>query len=95
MEFCVPVAKNGNWIKVGAISAAGGLIVIIITILGFTKGVIDERIDARILARETATEKVHAEDLAEIKKDIAVMKEQYRNTSEDIKEIKALLKEKQ
>ena len=89
----VSMIQNGNWKKIGAATAIGGLIVITITILGFTENVIDKKIDARILIRETEMEKVHAEDLADIKKDIAVMKEQYKRTSEDIREIKELLKE--
>ena len=85
--------KNVNWIKVGTLSAIGGLIIVLITIFGFAKSAVDERIDVKLLAHEAATESEHRQDISEIKKDIAVMKEQNKRTSEDIKEIKELLKD--
>ena len=87
--------KNGNKIKIAAITAVGGLIIVIITILGFAGGAVDERIDNKIIVHEAETELVHQKDVATIQKDIAVIQVQQKQITEDIGEIKELLRESQ
>ena len=83
---------NGSKIKVAAITAVGGLIIVIVTIFGFAKGAVDERIDVKILAHENETEAEHQEDISQIQQDIAVMKVQQEQVAEDIVEIKEILR---
>ena len=44
------MTKNGNWLKIASLTAVGGLIITVITILSFAGGAIDEKIDGKILA---------------------------------------------
>ena len=85
--------RNGNWLKIASLTAVGGLIITVITILGFAGGEVDKRIEVQILAHESETELVHQKDVSEIKQDIAVMKEQQRQITEDIGEIKELIRD--
>jgi hypothetical protein len=85
--------KNGVKIKVVAMSAIGGLIIVVVTLFGFAKGAVDERIDVKILGHEMETEQEHQQDIAEIKQDIAVMEVQQQQIADDISDIKDLLRE--
>ena len=87
--------KNGNWIKIASLSAVGGLIVIALTIFSFAGGAVDEKIDNKIIAHEAETELVHQKNVSEIKQDIAVMKEQQKQITDDIGEIKELIRDSQ
>ena len=84
-----------NWLKIGAISAVGGLIIIILTIMSFAGGAVDEKIDNKIIAHEKETEAVHQKDIGEIKQDIAVMKVQQKQITDDITEIKEMIRDSQ
>lgn len=85
-------STNGSKIKVAAITAAGGLIIVVVTIFGFAKGAVDERIDVKILAHENETEVEHQQDISQIQQDIAVMKVQQEQVADDIVEIKEILR---
>jgi hypothetical protein len=87
--------KNGNKIKVAALTAVGGLIIVIITILGFAGGAVDERIDNKIIVHEAETGLVQQQNISEIKQDIAVIQVQQEQISEDIGEIKEILRDGQ
>ena len=86
------MTKNGNWLKIASLTAIGGLIIIVITILGFAGGEVDKRIDVRVLAHEAETELVHQQDISEIQQDIAVMQMQQERIAEDISEIKEMIR---
>lgn len=83
--------KNGSWLKIGAISAFGGLIVIAITILSFAGGIIDSRIDSRLIEHDAEQAPVQQK----IQQDIAVIQVQQKEIKEDIKEIKELIRDGQ
>ena len=87
--------KNGSKLKIAAVSAVGGLIIVVITILGFAGGAVDERIDNKIIVHEAETELVHQKDISEIKTDIAVIKQRQEQTTEDIGEIKEMIRDRQ
>jgi predicted glycosyltransferase len=78
--------RNGNWMKIGAWGAVAALILTILSIFAFTGGVIDGRIDKKILE----TDKVHQSNIAEIKTDVAVIKERQNQIKQDISEQKDL-----
>ena len=90
--------RNGNWLKIASLTAVGGLIITVITILSFastvtiTDGAVDERIDVKILAHESVTELVHQKEISEIKQNIAVMTVQQQTIQEDIGEIKEMIR---
>ena len=87
--------KKVNGIKIAAMTAVGGLIIVVLTILGFAGGAVDERIDNKIIVHEAETELVHQQDVSDIKQDIAVIQVQQEQISDDIGEIKELLRESQ
>ena len=84
--------KIGSKLKIAAITAVGGLIIVIVTIMGFARGAVDERIDVKILAHESKTEAAHQEEISEIQQDIAVIKTKQEQAADDIKEIKEILR---
>ena len=84
--------KNGSKLKIAAASAVGGLIIVVITILGFAGGAVDERIDNKIIVHEAETELVHQKDVSKIQQDIAVMKVQQQQITDDVGEIKEILR---
>ena len=81
-------AKNGNWLKIASLTAVGGLIITVITILGFAGGAVDERIEVQILAHEKDTAVVQHQ----MQQDIAVMQMQQERIAEDISEIKEMIR---
>jgi hypothetical protein len=85
--------KNGNKIKIAALTAVGGLIIVVITILGFAGGAVDGRIDNKIIVHEAETELVHQQNISDITQDIAVIQVQQKQITRDIGEIKELLRE--
>ena len=76
--------KNGSKLKIAALTAVGGLIIVIVTIMGFARGAVDERIDVKILAHEKDTEEAHQEEISEIQQDIAVMKVRQQQIQEEL-----------
>ena len=86
------MTKNGNWLKIASLTAVGGLIITVITILSFAGGAVDERIDGKILVHEAETELVHQQDISEIQQDIAVMTERQEQIQDDIGEIKEMIR---
>ena len=94
--------KNGNWLKIASLTAVGGLIITVITILSFASTVtitdvaVDERIDNKIIAHEAEVEVVRQKQIGGIQQDIAVMKIQQKlhqeKVEEDIGEIKKMIR---
>lgn len=87
---------NGNgpsWIKVASLSAVGGLIVVIITILSYGGSVVDEKIDNKIIVHTSETELVHQENIAEIKQKLAILGVVQKEVQKDIAEQKTLTQE--
>ena len=82
------MTKNGNWLKIASLTAVGGLIITVITILGFAGGAVDERIEVQILAHEKDTAVVQYQ----MQQDIAVMTVQQEQIKEDIGEIKEMIR---
>ena len=96
------MTKNGNWLKIASLTAIGGLIITVITILSFASTVtitdvaVDERIDNKIIAHEAEVEVVRQKQIGGIQQDIAVMKIQQKlhqeKVEEDIGEIKEMIR---
>ena len=96
------MTKNGNWLKIASLTAVGGLIITVITILSFASTVtitdvaVDERIDNKIIAHEAEVEVVRQKQIGGIQQDIAVMKIQQKlhqeKVEEDIGEIKEMIR---
>ena len=80
--------KNGNWLKIASLTAIGGLIITVITILGFAGGAVDERIDTKIIVHEAETAAVQFK----MQKDIAIIQVQQQQIQDDIGEIKELIR---
>ena len=84
---------NGNrttWIKVASLTAIGGLIVVIITILSYGGSVVNEKIDNKIIAHERNTEVEHQAQIGKVRQDIAVLSERQERIREDIAEQKKI-----
>ena len=86
------MTKNGNWLKIASLTAVGGLIITVITILSFAGGAVDERIDTKIIVHEAETEAVRQKQISVIQQDIAVMTVQQKTIQEDIGEIKEMIR---
>ena len=86
------MTKNGNWLKIASLTAVGGLIITVITILSFAGGAVDERIDTKIIVHEAETEAVRQKQISVIQQDIAVMTVQQKTIQEDICEIKEMIR---
>ena len=84
----MPNGNNGNWIKVASLTAVGGLIVVIITILSYWGSVVNEKIDNKIIAHERDTEAVHQGQISEIQRDVAIISERQDQIRKDISEQK-------
>ena len=80
--------KNGNWLKIASLTAIGGLIITVITILGFAGGAVDDRIDTKIIVHEAETAAVQFK----MQKDIAIIQVQQQQIQDDIGEIKELIR---
>jgi len=80
--------SNGSWIKVASLTAIGGLIVVVITILSYGGNVVNEKIDNKIIAHEREIEAVYHENISAIEQDIAVMGERQEQIRKDISEQK-------
>ena len=80
--------KNGNWLKIASLTAIGGLIITVITVLGFAGGEVDKRIDVKILAHEVETAVVQYK----MQQDIAVIQVQQQQIQDDIGEIKEMIR---
>ena len=80
--------SNGSWIKVASLTAIGGLIVVVITILSYGGNVVNEKIDNKIIAHEREVEVVYQEKISNIEQDIAVMRERQEQIKKDISEQK-------
>lgn len=85
------MTKNGNWLKIASLTAVGGLIITVITILSFAGGAIDEKIDGKILAHGAETAVVQYK----MQQDIAVIQIQQKQIQKDIGEIKKMIRESQ
>ena len=83
--------KAQSLLKIGAVSALGGLIVVIITILGYAGGAVDTKIDSKINVHSLQQEAVQHK----MRRDIAVIKVQQETIKDDIAEIKDMVKEAQ
>ena len=84
----MPNGNNVSWIKVASLTAIGGLIVVVITILSYGGNVVNEKIDNKIIAHEREVEVVYQEKISNIEQDIAVMRERQEQIKKDISEQK-------